>query len=124
MRSVNLLSNKVASFLIPTNITVLFSFLNSRSAVIRGRVVNPSKRGLVGVRVTRVESSSSSSSSNAGEGYTMTRSDGWFDLMVNGGGAVTLRFGKRPFPPRERSLFVPWNEVSRLHVVKKWKRRS
>ena len=41
----------------------------------------------------------------------MTREDGWFDFMVNGGGAVTLQFGKSPFPPRIETLFAPWNEV-------------
>ena len=41
----------------------------------------------------------------------MTQEDGWFDFMVNGGGAVTLTFGKSPFPAQVRSLFVPWNEV-------------
>ena len=45
------------------------------------------------------------------EGYTMTREDGWFDFMVNGGGAVTLQFGKSPFPPKIETLFAPWNEV-------------
>ena len=43
----------------------------------------------------------------------MTREDGWFDFMVNGGGAVTLQFGKSPFPPRIETLFAPWNEVDR-----------
>ena len=41
----------------------------------------------------------------------MTQEDGWFDFMVNGGGAVTLTFGKSPFPAQVRTLFVPWNEV-------------
>ena len=41
----------------------------------------------------------------------MTREDGWFDFMVNGGGAVTLQFGKSPFPPKIETLFAPWNEV-------------
>ena len=31
--------------------------------------------------------------------------------MTNGGGAVTLLFGKEPFPTQRRSFFVPWNEV-------------
>ena len=79
-----------------------FSFF-SRSAVIRGRVVTPSGRGLVGVRVSR--------ESQHHEGYTMTQEDGWFDFMVNGGGAVALKFGKSPFPAQSRALFVPWNEV-------------
>ena len=29
----------------------------------------------------------------------MTRDDGWFDLMVNGGGSVMLQFGRSPYPP-------------------------
>ena len=71
--------------------------------MIRGRVITTSGRGLVGVRVTHADIHT--------EGYTMTQEDGWFDFMVNGGGAVTLTFGKSPFPPRIRTLFVPWNEV-------------
>jgi hypothetical protein len=39
------------------------------------------------------------------------REDGEFDFMVNGGGAVTLQFGKSPFPPVTETLFAPWNEV-------------
>ena len=51
-------------------------------------------------------------SDHLSEGYTMTREDGWFDFMLNGGGAVTLQFGKSPFPPRIETLFAPWNEVN------------
>ena len=54
-------------------------------------------------------------SDHLSEGYTMTREDGWFDFMVNGGGAVTLQFGKSPFPPKIETLFAPWNEVSGSH---------
>ncbi len=43
--------------------------------------------------------------------YLVYRSDGWFDFMVNGGGAVSLRFDRDPFPPARASTFVPWNEV-------------
>lgn len=46
------------------------------------------------------------------EGFTLTRDDGWFDLLVNGGGAVTLQFGRSPFKPQNHIVFVPWNEVS------------
>lgn len=45
------------------------------------------------------------------EGFTLTRDDGWFDLLVNGGGAVTLQFGRSPFRPQSQIVFVPWNEV-------------
>ena len=71
-------------------------------------MVTSSGRGLVGVRITR--------SDRLSEGYTMTREDGWFDFMVNGGGAVTLQFGKSPFPPKIETLFAPWNEVQRIKL--------
>ena len=79
------------------------TFFYSRSAVLRGRVVTETGRGLVGVRVTHSDLHT--------EGYTMTQEDGWFDFMVNGGGAITLKFGKSPFPAQVRTLFAPWNEV-------------
>ena len=47
----------------------------------------------------------------------MTREDGWFDFMVNGGGAVTLQFGKSPFPPKIETLFAPWNEVCYIEYI-------
>lgn len=48
---------------------------------------------------------------NINDGYTMTREDGWFDLLLNGGGAVTLKFGRSPFPALQYVVNVPWNEV-------------
>ena len=62
----------------------------SRAAVVRGQVVTESGMGLIGVRV---------STTLPNEGFTMTRDDGWFDLMVNGGGPVMLQFGRNPYPP-------------------------
>lgn len=79
--------------------------IHSRSAVIRGRVVTSLGSGLVGVRV---------STSTPLEGFTLTRDDGWFDLLVNGGGAVTLHFGRAPFRHTSQVVFVPWNEVCNL----------
>lgn len=81
---------------------------HSRSAVIRGRVVTSLGMGLVGVRV---------STTTLLEGFTLTRDDGWFDLMVNGGGAVTLQFGRAPFRPQSRIVQVPWNEVVIIDVM-------
>jgi teneurin len=89
--------------------SVLFiSLPSSRSAVLRGRVVTSLGMGLVGVRV---------STSAPLEGFTLTRDDGWFDLMVNGGGAVTLQFGRSPFRPQTRIVTVPWNEVVIIETV-------
>ncbi|KAG6464106.1 hypothetical protein O3G_MSEX014276 [Manduca sexta] len=79
------------------------TFNESRSAVIRGRVITTLGSGLVGVRV---------STSTPLEGFTLTREDGWFDLLVNGGGAVTLHFGRAPFKRSSQVVFVPWNEVT------------
>ncbi|XP_025831537.1 teneurin-m isoform X2 [Agrilus planipennis] len=78
------------------------TFNESRSAVVRGRVLTQMGMGLMGVRV---------STTTPLEGFTLTRDDGWFDLLVNGGGAVTLNFGRAPFQPKQHIVFVPWNEV-------------
>ncbi|XP_072394437.1 teneurin-m isoform X1 [Diabrotica undecimpunctata] len=78
------------------------NFNTSRSAVVRGRVTTQMGTGLMGVRV---------STNTPLEGFTLTRDDGWFDLLVNGGGAVTLQFGRSPFSPQSRIIYVPWNEV-------------
>ncbi|TMW52843.1 hypothetical protein DOY81_002074 [Sarcophaga bullata] len=90
------------------NYAKLETFNESRSAVIRGRVVTSLGMGLVGVRV---------STTTLLEGFTLTRDDGWFDLMVNGGGAVTLQFGRSPFRPQSRIVQVPWNEVIIIETV-------
>ena len=42
---------------------------------------------------------------------TLTRPGGWFDLLVNGGGAVTLQFQRSPFKPLTRTSYIPWNEI-------------
>ncbi|KAI5732577.1 hypothetical protein M8J76_001881 [Diaphorina citri] len=84
------------------------NFNESRSAVVRGRVVTSMGMGLVGVRV---------STSTPLEGFTLTRDDGWFDLLVNGGGAVTLQFGRSPFKPHNHIVHVPWNEVVIIDTI-------
>ncbi|KAK7861848.1 hypothetical protein R5R35_013485 [Gryllus longicercus] len=84
------------------------SFNESRSAVVRGRVVTAMGMGLMGVRV---------STSTTLEGFTLTREDGWFDLLVNGGGAVTLQFGRSPFRPQSHIVNVPWNEVVIIETI-------
>lgn len=71
--------------------------------MVRGRVLTPAGEGLRGVRV--------SVDSSTGAGFTLTRPDGWFDLLINGGGVVTLGFGKQPFIYQSQSVFVPWNQV-------------
>lgn len=83
-------------------------FQYSRSGVVRGRVVTSMGSGLVGVRV---------STTKPLEGFTLTRENGWFELLVNGGGAVTLSFGRSPFKPTTHVVYVPWNEVSDIYKL-------
>lgn len=40
-----------------------------------------------------------------------------FDVLVNGGGAVTLQFQRSPFKPLTRTVFVPWNQIVVLPSV-------
>ena len=70
--------------------------------MIRGQVVTSLGLGLMGVRV---------STKNKLEGFTFTRDDGWFDLLVNGGGSVTLVFSRVPFGTKSHVVNVPWNEI-------------
>ena len=79
--------------------------LNSyrKTSIVRGRILTPSGQGLRGVRV--------SNGLAIKEGFTLTRSDGYFDFLLTGGGAVQLKLGKSPFLPQTRSLFVPVNQV-------------
>ena len=77
---------------------------SSRASVIRGRVISDRGSGLIGVRV--------SLSKPDDNGFTITRPGGAFDLMVNGGGAVKLVFGKPPFIPYVKTVWVACNEVS------------
>ncbi|XP_050443335.1 teneurin-m isoform X3 [Adelges cooleyi] len=91
------------------NESIFWSHFNtSRSAVIRGRVVTSTGMGLMGVRV---------STNIAPEGFTLTREDGWFDLLVNGGGAVTLQFGRSPFKAQTQIVNVPWNEIVIIETI-------
>lgn len=39
-----------------------------------------------------------------------------FDVLVNGGGAVTLQFQRSPFHPMTRTVFVPWNQVNCIPI--------
>nr|XP_027219710.1 LOW QUALITY PROTEIN: teneurin-m-like [Penaeus vannamei] len=85
------------------------AFNESRASVVRGRVISGVVAGLRGVRVSHYRP--------ADTGFTLTRPGGWFDLMVNGGGAVRLIFGKAPFLPVTKTVWVPWNEIVVIDTV-------
>ena len=70
-------------------------------SIIRGRVLTPTGQALGKVRVQV----------KIGGYWTLTRSDGYFDLLVTGGKVVKLFFGKPPLKFKQLSLFVPTNQV-------------
>ena len=67
-----------------------------RSAVIRGRVMTREEAPIDDVQVTVLN--------HPELGYTTTRSDGYFDLVANGGDVVTVTFQKDGFLPVQRSI--------------------
>ncbi|CAO1418145.1 unnamed protein product [Diamesa hyperborea] len=85
------------------------SFTQRRVSVMRGQVITPQGLGIVGIRV--------SVDRDPRFGFTLTRHGGWFDLLVNGGGAITLQFQRSPFRPLTSTIFVPWNQIVVLPPV-------
>uniref|UniRef100_A0AAY4CW13 Teneurin-4 n=1 Tax=Denticeps clupeoides TaxID=299321 RepID=A0AAY4CW13_9TELE len=84
-------------------------FDGSHACVIRGQVVTSDGTPLVGVNITFIN--------NPTYGYTVTRQDGSFDLVMNGGVAVALRFERAPFITQEHTLWLPWGRFFVMDTV-------
>ncbi|XP_026027902.1 teneurin-3 isoform X9 [Astatotilapia calliptera] len=76
-------------------------FNKSLVSIIRGQVLTADGTPLIGVNVTFVHYPE--------HGYTITRKDGMFDLLANGGASLTLSFERAPFLTQYRTVWVPWN---------------
>ncbi|KAM7393520.1 hypothetical protein PAMP_020384 [Pampus punctatissimus] len=76
-------------------------FNKSLVSIIRGQVLTADGTPLIGVNVTFVHYPE--------HGYTVTRKDGMFDLLANGGASLTLSFERAPFLTQYRTVWVPWN---------------
>uniref|UniRef100_A0A665VYX7 Teneurin transmembrane protein 3 n=1 Tax=Echeneis naucrates TaxID=173247 RepID=A0A665VYX7_ECHNA len=76
-------------------------FNRSLVSIIRGQVLTADGTPLIGVNVTFVHYPE--------HGYTVTRKDGMFDLLANGGASLTLSFERAPFITQYRTVWVPWN---------------
>ncbi|XP_037070344.1 teneurin-m-like, partial [Pollicipes pollicipes] len=85
------------------------AFEPRRVSVIRGRLVSSQGLGIAGVRV--------SVNRDTRFGLTLSRKDGWFDFMVNGGGAVNLQFQRAPFRPMTRAVAAAWNQLVVLEPI-------
>ncbi len=40
-----------------------------------------------------------------------------FDILVNGGGSVTLQFQRQPFELQQMTVMVPWNQMVTMETV-------
>lgn len=85
------------------------AFEAERSAVVRGKLVDRDGGALPGVHVAVV--------GHDEYGYTLSRDDGEFDLMVNGGGVLLLEFRKSGYLFAQRQAQVPWRDFVVLDDV-------
>jgi hypothetical protein len=84
-----------------------------RAAGVRGTVSDFAGEPVAGVTITVVD--------HPEFGRTTTRADGAFDMVVNGGGQVTLMLQKDGYLEAQRTRHVPWAdwvEVDELVLVK------
>ncbi|MBT4837155.1 MAG: hypothetical protein HON94_07390, partial [Methylococcales bacterium] len=73
-----------------------------RTVLLRGKVTNTDGSVLSGVTI--------SIHNHEEFGQTKSRADGMFDMVVNGGGYVTVQFNKTGYPPVQRKVLAPWQE--------------
>ncbi|HET6549463.1 MAG TPA: RHS repeat-associated core domain-containing protein [Solirubrobacter sp.] len=76
----------------------------ARVAVLRGSVHTRSGAGLGNVAVTVLD--------HPELGRTLTRADGSYDIAVNGGGTVTLKFERDGNVAAQREVTVPWQDFA------------
>jgi len=75
-----------------------------RAAVIRGQVFDRAKNPLPGVTIRVLD--------HPELGQTLSRADGAFDLVVNGGGLLTLVYEKAGFLVAQRQVQTPWQDYA------------
>ncbi|XP_076467550.1 teneurin-3-like isoform X4 [Babylonia areolata] len=85
------------------------SFNETQVSVIRGRVMTLDGTPLAGVRVGVV--------TQPLYGFTLSRKEGQFDILVNGGGSVKLELIRDPFRSVTASVLVPWNQIITMDTV-------
>jgi hypothetical protein len=73
-----------------------------RAAVIRGKVLDKDGQPLPGVKLTVLN--------HEEYGQTLSRADGMFDLAVNGGGYLTVKYQKDGYLNAQRQVNVPWQD--------------
>ncbi|XP_059407328.1 teneurin-3-like [Carassius carassius] len=76
-------------------------FNRSLVSIVRGQVLTADGTPLIGVNVSFVH--------YPDQGFTITRQDGMFDILANGGASLTLSFERAPFLTQFRTVWIPWN---------------
>lgn len=80
-----------------------------RSATLRGRVRTRAGVPLPGVLVSVLD--------HPELGATVTRMDGRYDLVANGGGGLTLEFASEGYLPSQRTVTLAWNHDTPVEDV-------
>ncbi|WP_375773297.1 hypothetical protein NR798_21260 [Archangium gephyra] len=80
-----------------------------RATVLRGQVTTREGEPLSGVTVSILGASE--------YGHTLTRGNGLFDMVVNGGGRVTVQYKKAGYLPAQRQVEAPWADYAWLPEV-------
>jgi RHS repeat-associated protein len=80
-----------------------------RAGEVRGSVRGGNGTALSGVKVTVLN--------HPEFGQTLSRVDGMFDLVVNGGGYLTLNYQKDGYLPVQRAAVVKWQDYVRIDTV-------
>lgn len=78
-------------------------------AVMRGNVLDRDNNALSGVAITIKDRSEF--------GQTLSRADGAFDMVVNGGETLTVNYEKTGFLPVQRQVNVPWRDYVRADDI-------
>ncbi|XP_053161888.1 teneurin-4 isoform X1 [Hemicordylus capensis] len=84
-------------------------FNGGHPCVIRGQVMTSDGTPLVGVNISFVN--------NPLFGYTISRQDGSFDLVTNGGISIILHFERAPFITQEHTLWLPWDRFFVMETI-------
>jgi RHS repeat-associated protein len=82
---------------------------DQRIAVVNGRIGQRPSGALSRVKV--------SIKGHPEFGYTLSRYDGEFDLVVNGGASLTVEFERPGYLPAQRQVDVPWRDYARVSDV-------
>ena len=80
-----------------------------RAAVLRGRVLDRQDNPLPAVIVTVLD--------HPEFGQTLSRTDGMFDLAVNGGSYLTLNYRRDGYVPAQRQINTPWQDYVTVEDV-------